>query len=210
MPSAEAAAELRAAIDILKTHHMNRDKLDWPVVEAKAFTDAANAKSAADTYPVIQSIIRQFGEKHSSLITAAQWKTMMAAPQSGAPLPPPLILMPFGMLLANNIGYLNLTPFNSGIDGQRLYVAQLRGELKRFQAAHVCRVIVDLRYNTGGNMLPMLNGIISLLGSPPYGYWLSGDDNKTAWKIEDFPFVFSQIPAFDVLHSSVDYDHMPN
>jgi C-terminal processing protease CtpA/Prc len=203
----EAAAELRAAIDLLKQHHMNRDRLDWAAVEAKAFADAKGATTAEATYPRIHSIIVQLGEKHTALIPAETYKQQMS-PQLAA-LTAYRPTGPEGMILAGGVGYLKLPNFTGAEAAQRAYVAAGRATLKNFQAKKLCRVIVDLRDNTGGNMYPMINAVASLLGPPPYGYWMPASGPKSPWTISDAPFIPSQreaIPPYtDPLPSQSDW-----
>ncbi len=184
--SADATAELRAAIDILKTHHMDRAKLDWPKTEAQVFAMAKDAKSPADTYSAIRYIIEMLGEKHTFLQTADAFKAMTSDRQVGSAAPPPFN-PPEGMLLANRIAFLRVPWFLGNETNDRAYVAALRQALNRFAAGGICRYVVDLRGNSGGNMYPMLNGVKALLGRPPYGFWDTGGGARVPWTINDAP-----------------------
>jgi C-terminal processing protease CtpA/Prc len=178
--SPEAAAELRAAIDFLKTHHMNRDKVDWPAVEAHAFEMARDAKTPAETYPAINYVIARLGEKHTFLISAASMKANLTDLRSASNAVPP-----GGVALGRGIGLLRVTTYLGEPKDDRAYVDALRAPLREFYANGVCRFIVDLRGNSGGGMWPMVNGIASLLGAPPYGYFTSADKPKEAWVLRN-------------------------
>jgi len=179
--SPEAAAELHAAIDFLKTRHMNRDKVDWPSVEARAFEIARDAKTAAETYPAINYVIARLGEKHTFLISAASMRAHLAdIPAASNAVPPEGVSLGSGIGLLRVTAYLGETP-----QDDRAYVDALRGPLRAFNANGVCRFIVDLRGNVGGGMWPMVNGIASLLGAPPYGYFTSTDKPKEPWVLRN-------------------------
>jgi carboxyl-terminal processing protease len=182
----EAANELIAAIDILKTRHMNRDRLDWPRVEAAAFESAKDAKTAADTYPVIRDIIKQLGEKHTRLFPADNVKARQTGAKVGDAAPP-YFSAPESWRLAAPVALLRIPGFQGTEADDRTYVATLRRALKRYGDAGICRFVLDLRGNWGGNMYPMLNAVKSFLGAEPYGYWVPPHGDKMAWAIPDHP-----------------------
>src|SRR6202000_1534579 len=67
----------------------------------------------------------------------------------------------------------------------------------RFRARGICRYVVDLHDNYGGDMLPMISGVDALLGAPPYGYWDSGDGDLAPWPVFHKPFVPDGKPVAD-------------
>lgn len=183
-PAVDAATELHAAIDILKTHHMNRDKPDWPTVTAKAEAMIAGAKTAMDAYPAVNFVIKALGEKHTFLMTASYVSAMKSGQTSDAGTAASLAAntqTPEGLQLAGRIGYLRLPAHLGPPASDKAYIDALRSQLARFNAAGVCRFIVDLRGNEGGNMWPMLNGLSSLLGTPPYGSFVTTEGARTQW-----------------------------
>jgi Periplasmic protease len=183
-PPPDAATELHAAIDLLKTRHMNRDKVDWPAVTAKAEAMIAGAKTAADAYPAINELIKALGEKHTFLMTASTVRTITSGQASDANAAAYLAAntqMPEGLPLADRIGYVRLPTHLGPRQSDKAYIDALRSQFAHFDAAHMCRFVVDLRENQGGNMWPMLNGLASVLGAPPYGAFVTADGASTAW-----------------------------
>lgn len=176
--SVDAAAELRAAIDILKTHHMFREKADWPTIEARAFAMAAGAKTAADTYPAIAYALHQMGEHHSFLFPARVVKAQHEnKPGTGETTLPKAGQYP-GEIVA-----INMPGHTGSAESDRAYVAELRRILDKARKHGLCRIAIDLRQNGGGNMWPMLNGVASLLGKSPYGYFLNSGAPKVPWNL---------------------------
>jgi len=187
-PAPEAGAELRAAIDALKAYHINRDKADWAKLEAEAFAQARDAKTAADTYPAIRTLINALGVKHTFLQSADSFAAMTGNRRVGSAAPPSFD-PPEATLLDGRVALLRVPGFMGGEANDRAYVGALRQALNRFAARGICRYAVDLRGNWGGNMYPMLNGLAALLGTPPYGYWIvsgkehpfGGGDSPAQW-----------------------------
>jgi carboxyl-terminal processing protease len=182
-PAVDATTELHAAITILKTSHMNRDQPDWPSVTAKAEAMIAGAKTAADAYPAINFVIAALGEKHTFLMTASYANALKGGQASDANMEFSVLAnsqLPEGLRLVGGIGYLRLPAHLGSFASDKAYVEALRTALAGFDAARVCRVVVDLRGNQGGNMWPMLNGLTSLLGTPPYGSFVA-EGGRTMW-----------------------------
>lgn len=165
----DAKAELAAGIAILKAHHMNSGRIDWPVVETQANAMLGDKTAAAGAYPAIQYVIRQLGEKHTFLRPADGAK----AQRTGKPVGnvrPPDVTTPEGYSPADGIGLITLKTHLFSIAGDIAYAKAARDALATFSRAHICRYIVDLRGNGGGNVYPMLNGLQALLGQEPYLY----------------------------------------
>jgi carboxyl-terminal processing protease len=76
------------------------------------------------------------------------------------------IIPPQGRLIAESIGYLEVTAFG-GNDSEKkeAYISRLLNCIKELDRARVKGWILDLRRNTGGNMFPMLAGIAPLHGA---------------------------------------------
>jgi hypothetical protein len=61
----------------------------------------------------------------------------------------------------------------------------LHEEIRRLDESGVTAWIVDLRYNSGGNMWPMLAGIGPLLGSDRVGSFIAEGHAPVAWECKD-------------------------
>lgn len=187
-PPVDATAELRAAIDALKANHINRDKVDWAKLEAAAFAKAQDAKTAADTYAAIWMLINSLGEKHTFLQTADAVAAQEKNKQVGS-TPPTPFNPPEAWHLDGGAALLRVPGFMGNEAEDRATVGALRQALNRFAARGICRYVVDLRANWGGNMHPMQSGLAALLGTPPYGYMIvsgkeypfGGDASPMRW-----------------------------
>jgi hypothetical protein len=180
-PPVDARTELQAAIDILKTYHMNRDKVDWAKVSADAFAQLGNGTKAEDAYPAINGIIATLGESHTILQSAATTKAWTTG-QAVGDVKPPYWAPPESHLLVGNIGFISLHGYIGTVEHERDYANGGRAALQRLAAAHVCRFIVDLRANTGGTNAPMMNAADALLGGGTLGYWqFAGAKTDEPW-----------------------------
>jgi carboxyl-terminal processing protease len=178
-----AAAELDAALAILKAHHINSGKADWPAIEARARARVAKADKAAEAYPVIKAVLGELGEHHSFLLPAAVVQSRrQAAPAVADGREEKL---PLAEPYPGNILAIQLPGHSGSPDSDKAYADFLRRMLQKAYEKKLCRVLLDLRFNNGGNMWPMLNGLMPLLGKPPYGYFRNTDGGEAAWKLSD-------------------------
>lgn len=173
----DAKAEFQAAVDILKAHHLNRDKADWKNILAQADSLIPADKPAAEAYPSIRGVLYYLAIRHSYLIPADQVRKQYMSPASadteGLRLPQSHI--------ADNVGYISLPAHSGSAASDTAYALSLRTALQKIQQKHICRIVIDLRENHGGNMWPMLRGLAPLLGQPPYGKFLNSDGPDTLW-----------------------------
>jgi carboxyl-terminal processing protease len=177
--SPEAEAYLDRALDILQQQHMNRDKVDWPAVRAKAHDIAAGALAPKDTYRAIWSAISALGERHTLLIPARP---------PGSPNIPPR-QAPTGRI-SDGIAVLALPsllmhPGDPGDTGAP-YKKTLRDLIVSADAAGACGWIIDLRGHSGGNMWPGVLGLSPLLGAGPLGAFVK-DGRPTPWPVDPRP-----------------------
>jgi len=180
-----ASDELSDAIKNLKALHMNSESADWPALESHAQAMIAGKQKPSDAYPAIYSIIVALGEKHTHLVPADAVKASATGKPVGQSRPAPVV-PPEGYVLADRIGLLKL-PFTWAIskDADAQYLKASQDALAQFAKSRVCRFIIDLRGNTGGSMAPMINGVSSLLGSYPFGHWVSPKGGEVPWTREN-------------------------
>lgn len=176
-PSPDAKAEFQAAVDILKAHHLNRDKADWKNISAQGDSLIPAGKPAAEAYPSIQGVLYYLAIRHSYLIPADQVRKQYTAPASADTEG---LRLPLSHIDGNS-GYISLPTHSGSAASDTAYAQRLREALQQFQHKHICRIVIDLRENHGGNMWPMLRGLAPLLGQPPYGSFLNSDGPATLW-----------------------------
>jgi len=148
---------LDAAIDSLRRVSIGRDRVDWNQLRDSAFALARGAREIRDVYPVLEFILQR-ADHHSFL--QAGWFGARSA------------------IVGTGQRYVRVPSWNSGsaslADSIQTYLAAL-------DTTAGCGWIVDLRYNGGGNMWPMLAGIGPLLGDSIVGS-MHDRDGRSYWK----------------------------
>lgn len=182
--SPEAKAYLDRAISLLREQHINGSKMDWPALTDKAYAAATGATKTADTYPAIWLIIKALGEKHTIFVDPDHAKAQATGKPSGSALPPPLLL-PEGLRLANGIGVIRLYGFIGSVEQGKEYTASAKAHIRDMRKHGVCRFVLDLRDDTGGNMYPMLNGLSGLLEPGILGTFETPQGKYVPWALKD-------------------------
>ena len=181
--SSETTAYLDEALALLRTHHINRERVDWVGVADAAHRLASGARTPAQTHAAIRAVITHLGERHTFLRPAAQAQALTAAPSptpTGSALPEAQV--PTGNMASSGVGALvlpGLTTIGVQPEREEAYRDALAGLIDSLRERGACGWVVDLRPDTGGNMWPMINGLEALLGGGPFGAFgqTTGPDN---------------------------------
>jgi hypothetical protein len=163
-PSAAATGYLDAALKLMREHSLRRADVDWATVRAEALEHARGATTQADAHLAVRFALRELGDRHSFLQSAAATRALAATAVANARTGSPL-MTPEARRLGENLGYVVVPSFAGGTPAQQVEFAEkLKNEIQAADDARVCGWVVDLRQNTGGNLWPMLAGLGPLLG----------------------------------------------
>lgn len=181
--SPAAKAYLDRAIALFREQHINSSKMDWPALTKKVYAAAAGAQKTADTYPDIRLIIKELGEKHTFFLEPDQARAEMTGKSSGTATAPSF-QPPEAVRLASGVAVVTLHGFMGSPDQAQLYARQGQAEIERAKAENVCRFIVDLRDDTGGNMYPMISSVAGLLGDGLLGTFVNAHKQFVPWMLK--------------------------
>ncbi len=175
---------LEEALEVVKTHALRRDHVDWTQVRATAHQQIQGKTAAEDAYDPIRWVLLQLQDGHSFFLPREQAIAWKAPPPAadGEAEPPPL---PTGEILEDEIAYVRIPACGSLNDEFTKHYAQtLQDFIRDLDAEVPIGWIVDLRGNVGGNCWPMLAGISSVLGEGRVGSWKSSQ-NDSPWGVHD-------------------------
>ncbi|WP_134727327.1 MULTISPECIES: S41 family peptidase [Amycolatopsis] len=165
---------LLGALNLLRTHSMDRDRVDWPRVEAEALRAAEGASTFSETYPAIQTVISELGNQHTKLLSPAQAKAPLAT----------TIAVPSSRV-ENGVAMLTIPGLIADPAGERRYIQAGAAALRAVEAQATCGWIVDLRDDTGGTMWPMLTVLAPLLGDGVAGSFAGPGLAPKFWSVRD-------------------------
>ncbi|MEZ4700443.1 MAG: S41 family peptidase [Rhodothermales bacterium] len=209
LPATSDAATryVNQALDAMEQYALRRDSVDWPQLRLDTFRAAAGAQTPADTYPALRYALGRLGDRHSHLIEPMS----IARDTAPAPETAPLgrLTRPRGERLDDRIGYLWLPTVGMAAPAQHAAFADtLQTIIAALAAQGVCRWVLDLRDNDGGNMWPMLAGIGPLTDADTLGAMVNRDGSKMSWWYADGTAGLNQIPQLSVT-PNLPKRHMP-
>jgi carboxyl-terminal processing protease len=173
---------IHAALDTMQQGSVRKAFVDWPQVRKATFQKAKGAVTYQQTYPALQAALQALGDHHSFLITPEQHRQWAGKGDSSARKPD----FAEAMMLDNQFALLRVYTFNSGDPKQiESYALDLQAKIKELDAQNPLGWIIDLTYNSGGNMWPMLAGIGPLAGERVLGSFLAADGTRTPWSYEE-------------------------
>ncbi|QHT65267.1 hypothetical protein GXP67_00550 [Rhodocytophaga rosea] len=174
---------INAALDTMQQGSIRKSHVDWPLIRKIAFEKAKGATTYRQTYPAIEHALKALGDHHSFLITPEQHQQWLGKGNKSDPIQKPLLSE--GMMLDNKFAFLTVNTFTSGDSLQmQTYASTLQAKIRELDTQNPLGWIIDLSYNSGGNMWPMLAGIGPLVGEGVLGSFLAADGTRTTWSYE--------------------------
>ncbi|WJZ03498.1 S41 family peptidase [Corynebacterium freiburgense] len=138
------------AFDYAESQGIYSDTPEFKQVREKAEAELAHVHSIEETHPLIESVLKAAGGKHSGLISP---EDNVAATTENSEMP--------SVTSQGDIVTVRLPSVGRGPVTQEYADTAAEGLAKTMPNA--CGAIVDLRGNDGGDMGPMIAGISSLL-----------------------------------------------
>ncbi|MCY1720817.1 S41 family peptidase [Prolixibacteraceae bacterium Z1-6] len=174
---------LDEVFEIVEEHSIRRDFVDFNEIKRKAYSKLNDTDSIENCYPIIKSILKDIGERHTFFIPkdeVEKWKS--ANKKAGINE----IITFKNQLLNENIGYIHMKGFGN-IDSIAIqqYADSLQNAIKSIDNKNLKGWVIDLRENTGGNCWPMLTGLGPILGNGICGYFIDNNQKKSSWFYQD-------------------------
>lgn len=204
--SVEIKNYLDKAIAHSKEASLYESNVNWENLEKEIYKKAQNAEKIEDLAPAFTFMLSQLKDFHGKFY----YKNQQIAYWYGEPTENQKKIDPkmWGtiqggaykfkyQLLNKNIGYIRIVGLPMG---DNLKMSQeIRAAVCELKNKKAKKWIVDLRYNGGGNMYPMLEGIAPLVGDGVIGGAkdLQGK-SVSVWKIKDSDFYYDDYLAADL------------
>jgi carboxyl-terminal processing protease len=166
-------ANLDRIITVAQTTSLYRENVDWEAVRDSMFQLAADAKEIPQLAPAFNYLLESIQDEHGRIylnnqVLAYYYSgelkehqkafdlTTFQQVQSG-------VEYPFrAEMIGERIGYIRIAGLGMG-DNQQL-AKSIEDEVCRLMDAGADRWIVDLRFNGGGNLNPMVEGLAAIIG----------------------------------------------
>jgi carboxyl-terminal processing protease len=167
---------LDAAIDLVKTHALRMNRIDWATFEPELRAETAQIRDSRDAYPAIRHMLKSLGDRHSRLIPPAP------ARQHEQQVPSEAVEV---KSLPGGIGYIGMPGFGSADRRHgRAFVRQAAERMASTSQDAENGWVVDLRKDHGGNMFPMIAALSPMLGDDTLGYFERRDGKREPWRVD--------------------------
>lgn len=170
----QAGFYLDFALDLMEDNSIRRYEVDWATLRAEAHADAGTGRAPADTYDAIERAVARLGDDHSFFSRPSEvGRTPSSQPS------------PSAAVVGTGIAYLDVPAFEGGGAMADSVATVYHDLIESVDSDEVCRWVVDLRGNTGGNMWPMLAGVGPILGEGTAGFFVDPDSVVNEWGYEN-------------------------
>jgi carboxyl-terminal processing protease len=203
---------LDAVIKRTKEVSLYSSKTNWDELEKQVYAKAENAKTVDDLKPAFETLLNGIGDKHGSILNAKNyspiarftdwqnlnhpdkrprenevWKTLNENSKQFS-----------YKILQGNIGYLKIVGIAPNVDVEA-EAKKIRAAVIELSGKKISRWIIDLRYNGGGNMNPMMAGIAPLVGDGIVGGLVNLKGEKQFdWEIKNGNFIYGGSQAVNL------------
>lgn len=157
-----------SALNLMQSYSLHKHEVNWPEFRAAVLNRLKGAQLPVQTHFAIHDALQSLN-RHSFLIAptgALQDVLQQVSPVFG------------GKLLEGRFGYVRTAPVSGAAEG---HAQQYHDLIQKMDGAATCGWVVDLRFNSGGNMWPMLAGVGPILGEGSPGRFVDADAVQTPW-----------------------------
>jgi carboxyl-terminal processing protease len=183
--------------------------INWDSLQQQVYLKAENAKTIQDLKPAFETLLNGLKDHHGKIISAKDysyiawftnyknrryndnrtfdneiWKVVNDT-----------ALKFEYKLLKDKIGYIKIVGIASNIDIEKEAI-KIRSAIISLNKQKIDNWIIDLRYNAGGNMHPMMAGIAPLVGKGVVGSIVNLKNEKLFnWEIKASNFIYDGYQA---------------
>ena len=196
------------------------DRVNWDSLSRVVHQAAAGAGTIEELQPAFEALLNGLSDHHGAILDAGTYATIarytdwahLDHPDTRPrdPLVWQWINGPNNIFLHetrdDSIGYLRLPGVSPQADVEA-EARHIRDAVMALAGQHVRRWIIDLRYNGGGNVHPMLAGIGPLVGDGIVGHLADGKDSLLSdAAIRNGNFIYAGYQAIDLPNEPVFLD----
>jgi carboxyl-terminal processing protease len=169
---------VKEALDIIQTNSVKKNQINWTNFRNEVYMIGRSDKTIEDAQSTIVYALMLLHDNHSSFITRQNFikfysDTSLKQIQS------------LNSNYDNGIGYLEVPGFKSNPKLGIAFATKIQNLIKELDKNEIKGWIIDIRYNTGGAIWPMLLGLGPILNDGITGYFVDANNNYTKWGYEN-------------------------
>ncbi len=196
---------LDSVIQRARQTFMYAASVNWDSLKRNVCAVAEGAGSIQELEPAFTTLLNGLGDKHGRILSAKDYSAIayftdfdnLNHPDKRIREPKIWEMVNDTTLkfkheiLAGRIGYLRIVGIAPNVDIEK-EANKIRDVVTNLVASGVDKWIIDLRYNTGGNMHPMVSGIAPIIGDGKVGCLKNLNGEKLFdWEIKSSNFIYA-------------------
>jgi carboxyl-terminal processing protease len=206
-PSAKAILDtvLRSAKQI----SLYSSTVNWDTLQKQIYLKAENAKTIEDLKPAFEFLLNQLRDHHGRILNAKNYSNIAYFTDYKNHRHPEKRVKELSIwkvvnnpdlkfeykILKDNVGYLKIVGIGPNVDIEKESI-KIRKAVNEMANKKIDKWIIDLRYNAGGNMHPMMAGIAPLVGDGIIGSLVNLKNEKLFdWEIKNGNFIYEGYQA---------------
>jgi carboxyl-terminal processing protease len=212
---------VKAILDtvLMKTKEVSlyTSTVNWDTLQKQAYAKAANAINIEDLKPAFEFLINQLRDHHGRILSAKNFSNLAYFTDYKNHRHPETRVKELAtwkvvnntdlkfeyQILSGKIGYLKIVGIGPNVNIQKESI-KIRNAVVEMTKAKIDKWIIDLRYNAGGNMHPMMAGIAPLVGEGIVGSLVNLKKEKLFdWEIKKGNFVYEGYQAVNLPGKSI-------
>lgn len=197
----ETEITLDKIIEHAENNSLYRENVDWTYLKKEMYSLAKNADSVSQLKPALNLMLKKLNDTHGRVFYNNQflsyysgekkehWKNMNSdiynEIQSGQ------VYEFKTLIIDDNIGYVRIVGLPMG-DNEKMS-SEIQNSICELIQKGAKKWIIDLRYNGGGNMFPMVEGISNIIGDGIVGGTKGvTDEESSVWQIKNGDFFYDE------------------
>lgn len=197
-------ATLDSAILRIKQISLYSSTGNWDSIQKQAYLKAENAKTVNDLKPAFEAILNALKDHHGSVLNAKNYSTIARFTDYEHFNHPDTRVRANEIwkvvndtaqrfeykILKDNIAYVKIVGIAPNVDIEK-EAQKIRNAIIELYTKKIDKWIIDLRYNGGGNMNPMMSGLGPLIGDGIVGKLMNlKGETINNWEIKNGNFVY--------------------
>jgi hypothetical protein len=186
--------------------------VNWDTLQKQIYLKAENAKTIENLKPAFEFLINQLRDHHGRILSAKNYSNIAYFTDYKNHRHPEKRLKELAIykivnnvdlkfeykILKDNVGYLKIVGIGPNVDIEK-EALKIRKAVIQLATKKIDKWIIDLRYNAGGNMHPMMAGIAPLVGDGIVGSLVNLKNEKlTNWEIKNGNFIYDGFQAVNL------------
>ena len=191
------AEVLQQVVEIAQQNALNAAKVDWETTQRTAAGILENDPSDTGLTLAVRAVLKALGDHHSMYLPPSQAESLGASPKSAVQGTKATSPIAVSVKERNGIPVVAVNSW-SGLSAQAAgnAAAEARDALNASLGKPTCGLILDLSSNGGGNMWPMVMGVLPLLSEGKLGQFQERGGERTAVELVDHQLLYGGAPHY--------------